>query len=222
MNKDKMILWGSALAIGVLMVIFSFDWRWSAPSPKAGATSAPVVAPAPQGTTEMGGTPTTTPTPDRGNIGNLNATIPDSWQQQTPTSSMRLTQFDIPALGEDTENAQLVVFNRIGGSIDQNLNRWYGQFKQEDGRSSASKTTRETFTANGLAITLVSLKGTYSASMMGMGGAPVDKPGYGMLAAIVSTPEGPYYFKMVGPAHTVDGHQKAFETFLKSMSFVEN
>ncbi|NOZ74522.1 MAG: hypothetical protein GXO90_03990 [FCB group bacterium] len=223
MNKNTLFFGLSTLVVGLLMVAFSFDWGGTSSSAGNQVTVRPsTAAPEPRG--NMGDNPSATMTAPvfRGNVGNLNADIPDSWTQEKPSSAMRLTQFDLPALAGDRENAQLIVFNQIGGSIDQNLNRWYGQFKQPDGSSSASKARRETFTANGLPVTMVSLKGTFSASSMGMGGAPTDKPDYGLLGAIVSSPEGPYYFKLVGPAATIDGYRAAFESFLKSMRYMDN
>lgn len=218
MNRDTLVFGIEALVIGLLLVAFSFDWGGtssSAPGNEAIQTS--VSAPEPRGNTLMEPAQAQA---FRGNIGNLKADIPESWTREAPSSGMRLTQFSLPALGGDQENAGLVVFNQIGGSVDQNLNRWYGQFKQPDGSSSATKATRETFTANGLPVTFVSLKGTYTASSMGMGGAPTDQPDYGLLGAIVSSPEGPYYFKLVGPVATVTGHREAFISFLKSMRYL--
>ena len=224
MSKDKAIILGAAVVVGILLVALSFEWGSANQEPApVMSNNATMGTPEPRGNTAN---PNMTPPPPvrgngRGNMGNLNVTIPTSWKEEAPASSMRLAQYSLPALTGDTENAELAIFDRIGGSVDQNLDRWYGQFKQPDGSASASHTQKETFTVSGMPVTLVSVKGTYSASsmMMGMGGAPMDKPGYGMLAAIVVSPEGPYYFKMTGPAKTVDGHRNEFRTFINSVSF---
>jgi hypothetical protein len=63
----------------------------------------------------------------------------------------------------------------------------------------------------------VSLTGRYSTQGMPGGGGPVDKPDQALLAAIVGSPSGPYYFKLVGPKETVDAHSKAFRTMLDSL-----
>ncbi|RMF07551.1 MAG: hypothetical protein D6762_07315 [Candidatus Neomarinimicrobiota bacterium] len=219
MNQAKIWLYGSALIVGLLMILFTF-WL-PAPSKTESPVRVQPSAAAPRGnpgTAPMAGSRTT---PGQGNVGNLQADIPATWQQQAPASSMRLTQFRLPALNGDREDAQLAVFNQIGGTVEQNLNRWYGQFTQPDGSSSASRARRETFQANSMPVTFVTLKGTYSAGPMAMGGAPGDKPHFGLLAAIVSTPEGPYYFKLTGPEKTVDGYEQDFRNFLKSMVYVK-
>ena len=53
-------------------------------------------------------------------IGNLLANVPDSWM-----GSMRFMEF---RLGLVTDDATLAIFKNIGGSIDDNLERWSGQF----------------------------------------------------------------------------------------------
>jgi hypothetical protein len=50
------------------------------------------------------------------------------------------------------------------------------------------------------------------------GGDPVDKPDQALLAAIVDSPQGPYYFKLVGAKTTVDANAKAFRSMLESLS----
>ena len=61
-------------------------------------------------------------------IGQLQAKVPKDWKEEQPSSSMRIAQFRVPGNDGDGE---LVVFSGIGGSVDANLNRWYGQFKSE-------------------------------------------------------------------------------------------
>jgi hypothetical protein len=36
------------------------------------------------------------------------------------------------------------------------------------------------------------------------GGDPIDKADQALIGAIVASPKGPYYFKLVGPKKTVD------------------
>ena len=50
------------------------------------------------------------------------------------------------------------------------------------------------------------------------GGPPAtEKDNYRMLAAIVETPNGPWYFKALGPAATMDAHRAEFLSFLHTM-----
>ena len=67
-------------------------------------------------------------------IGDLRFVLPESWEQENPSNSMRLAQFLLP---DKDKNARLVVFSGIGGTIRDNLERWYKQFETEnlDGKS---------------------------------------------------------------------------------------
>jgi hypothetical protein len=38
-------------------------------------------------------------------------------------------------------------------------------------------------------------------------------------AAVIETPNGPYFIKLVGPAKTIAAHEKAFEQFLSSIGY---
>ena len=54
-------------------------------------------------------------------------------------------------------------------------------------------------------------------SSMGMGGSTTEMPNYALTAAIVSAPDGPYYFKGTGSKSTMDAHKANFETFIQSI-----
>jgi hypothetical protein len=45
----------------------------------------------------------------------------------------------------------------------------------------------------------------------------VDKQDQALLAAIIASPSGPYYFKLVGAKPTVDAQAKAFRSMLQSL-----
>lgn len=147
-------------------------------------------------------------------IGRLQAKIPSSWKRVQPSSSMRIAQFLIP--GNDGAG-ELVVFSGIGGSVDANLERWYGQFKSELDMSVSESATIQQEQVNGFDITFSYANGTYLKSEGGMGGVTTEMPNYALTAAIVSAPDGPYYFKGTGPKFTMDFHKESFETFIRSI-----
>ena len=64
--------------------------------------------------------------------GELVPEIPDGWIARTPLSSMRLAEYILPS-DTGAEKPILAVFSGIGGTVDENINRWYGQFEQPDG-----------------------------------------------------------------------------------------
>jgi hypothetical protein len=72
---------------------------------------------------------------------------------------------------------------------------------------------------NGLKIQMVDISGTYTAEMSPGSGSFHDKPDFRMKAAVVETPGGSYYIKLVGPAKTIESADQAFATFLKSLEF---
>lgn len=133
---------------------------------------------------------------------------------------MRQAQFLLARAEGDVADGELVVFYfgpGQGGSVEANIDRWVGQFGQPDGSSSkdSAKTTKSE--TSGMAVTFVDLAGTYQAPIMP--GAPErhNSPGYRLLAAVVETPEGPWFFKLVGPAKTIGKWSETFNQFIKSI-----
>ena len=144
---------------------------------------------------------------------------PAEWTSTPPASVMRKAQFTLPRAEGDSEDGELVVFyfQGGGGSAQANLERWYGQFEQPDGGSSSEKAKTATATVDGMPITTVDLSGTYVAPI-----TPMDptnrhnKPNFRMLAAVLETGEGPFFFKLVGPEKTIEKWSAAFGDFVKS------
>jgi hypothetical protein len=141
------------------------------------------------------------------------------WQTTTPTSIMRKAQFTLPRAAGDSEDAELVVFYfgaDQGGSVEANLNRWYSQFSQPDGGSSAEKASVTREVVDEMNLTTVDLSGTYVAPVMPGNDEQYNKPDFRMLAAVLETSQGPYFFKLVGPEKTVANWAKSFSQFMKS------
>lgn len=144
----------------------------------------------------------------------VRTTVPAGWQAQTPSSSMRIAQYSVPAT-HGGEGASLAVFEGNMGSVDDNVRRWIGQFSQPDGSDSVSKARRwKLQTDGGLEVTLVDASGTYDGGM-GRGGEPVED--YRVLGAIVHTGSTYLYLKLVGPRDELEDLQKPFEQMILSM-----
>ena len=153
--------------------------------------------------------------PDYIKIGQLQAKVPKDWKQEQPSSSMRIAQFRFPGNDGDGE---LVIFSGIGGSIDANLNRWYGQFKSDTENSVSESAIRTNSQIMDMNVTFSYVEGTYLKSSIGsMSGTKTEMPNYALLAAIVATPDGLYYFKGTGPKSTMDSQKVNFETFIYSI-----
>src|SRR6516225_2779833 len=71
-------------------------------------------------------------------LGDLKSQAPPEWIEETPTSQFRIKQFRLPAVGDDKENAQLLIFSfgpRGGGSVDANVKRWKSMFLSPEGKT---------------------------------------------------------------------------------------
>jgi hypothetical protein len=153
-------------------------------------------------------------------LGSLRISVPAGWVEQAPSSSMRKAQFLLPKAEGDGADAELVVFYfgpGQGGSVEANIDRWVGQFGQPDGASSRDKAKTTKSETSGMAVTFVDLAGTYQAPIMP--GAPEahNSPGYRLLASVVETPEGPWFFKLVGPEKTIGKWSESFHQFIQSI-----
>jgi hypothetical protein len=146
----------------------------------------------------------------------LRYTIPAAWTRVPATSDVRAAQYRIPRAAGDREDGEIVLFyfgESKGGGVQDNLDRWYGQFTQPDGRPSRDAATLTVRTVHGLKVTAVDLAGTYTG--MGPGARPM--PGTRMLAAVVEGTGGPWFFKAIGPAATMAAAKAAFDEVLGSL-----
>ena len=147
-------------------------------------------------------------------IGTLQARKVESWSRETPSSSMRVAQYKLDYI---KGSGQLVVFSGIGGSPDENIERWYKQFKSESNLSIAEIASKWEIVKEELNIKFVHFKGTYMKSDMRMNSVSEELKDYALLAAIISGANEPYYFKMTGPSSLIKSQKKVFESFIKSI-----
>ena len=150
----------------------------------------------------------------------LRYTVPAGWVEEQRSSSMRVAQYKLPRTDTDSEDASLVLYyfgKGQGGTATANVERWASQMQQADGTK--AKITEESFDANGLKVTTVDGAGTYVAETGPGSGEFLNKPGFRLRAAVVETPNGSYYVKLVGPEKTVTHWNDAFVAYLKSFEF---
>jgi hypothetical protein len=130
---------------------------------------------------------------------------------------MRKAQYALPKADGDSEDGELAVFYfglGQGGSVEGNIDRWIGQISQPDGSPSKDKAKISKKEVSGMAVTRVDVSGTYSGGMMS-NAAP--RAGYRMLAAVVETPEGPWFFKLTGPEKTVAKWADSLNQFIDDL-----
>lgn len=141
----------------------------------------------------------------------LKLSVPNSWTKEKPSSSMRLTQFSIPAVEGESEAAEMAVFSfGGGGDVDANIKRWIDQFqaKGREAKVTQGKSEQGQYY-------FVEVSGTYNKP----DGPPVLRktkptPGQRMLSVmLISKQDTVYFLKMTGPTKTV---AKAAGPFRKS------
>lgn len=148
--------------------------------------------------------------------GDLSFSMPEGWVQEAPNSAMRKSQYRLPGEAGD---AELAVFVGIGGGVQQNVDRWIGQFKSADGQPAAGSAEVAKREVSGLKVTMVDVSGSYTAAMMGpmAGGSSAPLENYRMLAAVIEAPSGAWFLKLTGPSETVAKWESSFTDFVESV-----
>ena len=146
---------------------------------------------------------------------------PDDWIRIESRSPMRVAEFILPKIEGDAEDAELVLyfFGGAGGTVQANLERWTNQMRQPDGRPSADVATTTSFEIGDLPVTVLDVPGIFSAAVRPGSSMRHHKPNFRLKAAVVETPDGPYFFKLTGPDQTVIHWDDRFTTLLESVSF---
>jgi hypothetical protein len=146
----------------------------------------------------------------------LTLTAPESWNRKQPRRSAMVqidAEFAVPAVEGDDEDGRVTMM-AAGGSVDDNLQRWFGMFKQPDGSKTEDAANVEEKTIAGKTVHLVDVAGKYKAPPFEGGG---EKPDYRMLAAIVEMGATNYFVKFYGPAKTVAENEDGFRAMIEGM-----
>jgi hypothetical protein len=145
-------------------------------------------------------------------LGGLQLKAPVSWKEAKAASTMRKLQLVIPkAEGADDGELAVFVFPTGAGTIQANVDRWAAQFKDASGQP--PKPESKVVKGHNVDVTRVKLAGTFTDPFAGKGA----QPDYKLLGAIVETPAGAYFLKLIGPAKTVDAAEPAFDKLIASM-----
>lgn len=143
---------------------------------------------------------------------------PIAWESVKPRSGILEKELSVtPPEGVEAKPARLTLM-AAGGSVQANLARWVGQFQGTEGGADRSGAKTAKLTVEGMPATIIDVSGTYLESAGGPFGPKTPRPGYRMLGAIVETGgSGNYFFKLVGPADTVDPAAEGFRTMIESL-----
>ncbi len=165
----------------------------------------------------------------------ITAELPESWSSGSaagvswsistdweigPEAPMRAGTYLALAAEGDSEGAECRVnfFGQgQGGNVEQNIGRWQGQMEAPDQEGVFAEPLVSQVTVNGLKVSIVELAGTYLSKLRPMAREFTRKPDFMMFAAIVQAPGGTLFFKMTGPAKTMELQREAFRQMIGSL-----
>jgi hypothetical protein len=141
--------------------------------------------------------------------------VPSAWIRVEQEGPLRLATYRAPRAAGDLADAELSV-TRAGGSLEANVRRWKAQFRQAPGVSTGMRRQQ---TVHGIVVTTIELRGTY----LGRGSSdqptvPAEPPkrGYAMIVAIAHLEGAPLFFKLLGPAPSVDAARSDLDVLVGS------
>lgn len=148
--------------------------------------------------------------------GRLILQVPGDWKQVKPRSRLVEVEFAIPEADEDVGAGRLTIM-ASGGTVEDNVARWIGQFRTAEGKAIEGAEPEE-LEVSGLKITTLDLAGTYRDMSRGPFGPATELPDHRMLGAIVPTDgAGNYYVKLYGPTATVEKAAEKFTEMVKGI-----
>lgn len=138
-------------------------------------------------------------------LSDLSMKISSAWKQETPTGQMRIAQL----ASVNNPAVKLVVFY-FGQQdmIEANVQRWKGQF--------VTLTSEQELDMKDKNVTAIKLKGTFKKKDFPMAQDFTEVPGYAMLAAIVPSATGPYYFRLVAEEEIIEELEADFVSLINS------
>jgi len=145
-------------------------------------------------------------------LGPVTIVVPKDWTRKKLTSTIIAHEFAAPAAKDDKADGRFTV-SSAGGSVEQNIDRWYGQFTQEDGGDTKKRGKTEKKRIAGHTVHFVEASGTYRDLR------PSTSPqkDYRLLGAIIETDDGNIFLKFVGPKRTIGEHEKAFRKMAEEL-----
>ena len=146
-------------------------------------------------------------------IDGLKSTTPAGWTEEKPSNTLRVKQFRLPKAEGDKADADLGISHVPGGgSLEDNVKRWKGMFAPPEGKKIDDVFKVDKMKVGDVNIHYVDVHGTYKGSSF----EKIEpKPNYRMLMVVFESKNGPYYFRLVGPAKTVEAHKKGFDEWVK-------
>jgi hypothetical protein len=150
----------------------------------------------------------------KGKVAGVTWGVPKSWTVE-PERHMRAATYSVEAQPGDPEGGECSVIYfgpGVGGDNTSNISRWVNQFENADGPKTEPKEI------SGMNVTIVQISGAYLAPSGPMMEPSAKKENFRLLGAIVTSPEGPIFFKFTGPAKTITAAAAEFDAMINSLS----
>ena len=154
--------------------------------------------------------------------GGLKFEAPKSWKLGPPPGGgMRKAEVKVDPIEGDEYPAELVVFAFGGGagSVEANLKRWQGLFKDKEGNPPAIDSKK--VKGKNVEMTRAELHGDYHPARFP--GRPVEpnRANARLLGAIITGEGASYYVRMIGPDKTMTKLRPMFDELLSSIQLEE-
>ena len=150
--------------------------------------------------------------------GELYFVAPATWKKIKPKFDFYHAEFQIPKAEGDDKNGR-ITFSQVGGSIEANLDRWIGQFRNV----SDENLKRESKTVEGKKMQILHLKGTFVDGGNRPFGPKTEREDYVLIGAAIHMDEGAnVYIKAYGPSKTMMANKKHIEKLMADMKVAEN
>jgi len=152
--------------------------------------------------------------------GGLKFEAPKSWKSSPPSSQMRVAQLKVDPIEGDDYPAEVVVtvFRPNAGTVDANLKRWQGFFKDKEGNQPTIDSKK--VKGKNVEVVRAETKGDYTPAQFGPRRDP-ERKGARFLGAIVLGDGVTYYIRMVGPDKTMTKLRPVFDELLSSIQVEE-
>ena len=137
--------------------------------------------------------------------------FPEGWKLERG-SSMRLATVRLLRAEGDSKDGEMSIIP-ARGSVDANVRRWEGQFKEKPTAQLSTQSVE-----GGLEVTVVEIDGTFTSGgpMMGGGAAASDTKLLGAIVQQTGKSE-MVFFKAWGPTATMEKWRASFESFVQSI-----
>lgn len=153
--------------------------------------------------------------PTKIELGPYSLQAPAAWKKKEPANRIIAFEFAAPAAEGDKTDGRMTIM-AAGGSVEQNIERWYGQFSQADGTATADKAKVEKKTIADQPVHIVDISGVFK-DQAGPFAPAVMREDYRMLGAIIETKQGSIFLKFYGPKATIAKHEEGFKEMVNSL-----